>query len=195
MSRNPLFGKQEKHSASILYRCGCCVNVKPDFPANPSDPYQDHWGGGEFLCYICYIEEFLLVLRVRADLAVSLTLTQSVEVRGCCSWSNPGVSYGRHTHSVFLSNSLNPFLFSSLKRHVFPPIFCIHLHFEIYIFLALNVQLMGPGVNHRFAFFVACPLSRLSRCASCKKKLGSHKASALLLAPVGVSSNELLPQR
>lgn len=102
---------------------------------------------------------------MRADLAVSLTLTQSVEVRGCCSWSSPGVSYVRHTHSVFLSNSLHPFLFSSLKRHVFPPIFCIHLHFEIYIFLGFKCAANGARCQSPLRFFCCMPLiSPLQMC-------------------------------
>lgn len=46
-----------------------------------------------------------------------------------CFWSKSGVSF--------------PLLFTHLTCHVFLP-FCIHLHFRMYIFLALNVHSAGP---------------------------------------------------
>lgn len=46
-----------------------------------------------------------------------------------CSWSKSGVSF--------------PLLFTHLQCHVLLP-FCIHLHFKMYIFMALNVHSVGP---------------------------------------------------
>lgn len=98
------------------------------------------------------------------------------------------------THTASFSPTLSIRSCSAVSNAMYFSHFCIHLHFEIYIFLALNMQLMGPGVNHRFVFFVAYPLSRLSRCASCKRSWEVTKRLCCFWHRSGVFQQALPPE-
>lgn len=160
--------------------------------------------GGGFLIiwmnntFACYIEEFLLVFesesRFSCKIRTSLTVTQSGEFRGCRLWSNPCVSYGRNTHSVFLSNSLNPLLFSCLKRHVFLPFLHTSALWNLH-FLGFKYAANGALCQSPLRFFLLHIPYLASPDVRAAREAGKSQSVCAAFGTGRVSSNELFPQR
>lgn len=127
--------------------------------------------------------------RFSCKLSPFLTLAQPGEVRGCCYvYGLTLLLHGENTQRLSLWLSRCTPVQQPQTSCIFFH-FCIHLHFKIYIFLALNTHLMGlVSITISFSFhipYLASPDVWAGREAGKSRSVCAASGTSL------VSSNEL----